>query len=267
MSRPAIEAVFLRTRDGRLAAMVDDYCYLAVPAGERWRIAGAWHLAKPAETWQPADFYSSKGFVDSEDAFRAYVEDYAAHHRQLLTLARDRMTLRIATPWGCADSNEVYGKGVVFHSTPSHGGFKLDEIPNGEVPEALRNADGWYEEDCEWAKVAVAFPALFTDRERRQADDTIRNHWPDYWEVAHGRELAPGESWEKDRRLFHVTHAQDWIVVAAVTSREHPGMVECCAALGGKRNISKWVTFLVPSDEYVPGRFGFVIDEARHRHI
>jgi len=89
MTKHTIEAVFLRTRDGRLAAYVDDYCYLAVPEGEQWRIAGAWRLAKPAETWAPADFYSWQGFVESEDAFRAYVEDYAAHRRQLLTLARD----------------------------------------------------------------------------------------------------------------------------------------------------------------------------------
>jgi hypothetical protein len=267
MSKLTIEAVFLRTRDGRLAAHVDDYCYLAVPAGERWRIAGAWQIAKPAETWEPADFYSSQGFVDSEDAFRAYVEDYAAHRRQLLKLPRERLDLRVETPWGQADSNEVYGEGVVFHSTPSHGGFKLDDVPNTQVPEALRNADGWYEEDAEWAKVAAAFPALFTDRERRQADDTIRNEWPDHWETVHSRELAPGESWAKDRRLFYETHAQDWIVLSACRSKEHPGMVECFTALGGDRSVSTRRCFLVPADEYKPGRFGFVIDESRHCEI
>lgn len=267
MTSITIEAVFIRTRDGRLAAHVDDYCYLAVPAGERWRIAGAWHIAKPVETWEPADFYSSQGFVDSEDAFRAYVEEYAAHRRQLLALSRERVHLRVETPWGWPDSSEIYGKGLVFHSTPSHGGFKLDDLANAEVPDPLRNADGWYEEDAEWAKITVAFPALFTDRERRQADDTIRNEWPDYWEQAHGRTLEAGESRVKDCRLFHQAHAAHWIVVAASTSMEHPGMVECCAALGGKRNISKWRTFLVPSAEYEPGRFGFVIDETRHREI
>jgi hypothetical protein len=265
MSKPMIDAVFLRTRDGRLAALVDDHCYLAIPAGERWRIAGAWRLAKPVETWEPADFYSWQGFVDSEDAFRAYVEEYAAHRRQLLTLPRERLHLRIETPWGWADSSEVYGEGVVFHSTPSHGGFNLDEIPNGQVPEALRNADGWYEEDGEWAKVAVALPALFTDRERRQADDMIRNNWPEYWESVHGQALEPGESWAKDRRLFYEAHAQDWIVLSAATSKEHPGMVECFAALGGNRGGSKSRCFLVPSGEYDAGRFGFVIDETRHR--
>jgi len=161
----------------------------------------------------------------------------------------------------------MYGEGIVFYSTPSHGGFKLDEVRNALVPEALRNADGWYEEDCEWAKVAVSFPALFTDRERRQADDTIRNEWPDYWEPLRGRTLEPGESWAKDRRRFHEAHAADWIVLSASRSKEHPGMVECFAALGGNRQVGKRRCFLVPSDEYVVGRFGFVIDETRHREI
>ncbi|RKF22348.1 hypothetical protein D6851_03685 [Altericroceibacterium spongiae] len=267
MTKQTIEAVFLHTRDGRLAAMVDDYCYLAVPAGDRWRIAGAWRLAKPAETWEPADFYTYQGFVDSEDAFRDYVEDYATHRRQLLTLSRQQACVRIVTPWGQSDSSEIYGEGVVFHSTPSHGGFKLDAIPNAQVPEALRNADGWYEEDCEWAKVTIAFPALFTDRERRQADETIRNQWPDYWETVYGQRLAPGESRTKDERAFRYTNAQRWVVVSAIRSDYYPGMVECTAMLGGQRGFGRTRSFLVPSGEYAPGRFGFVIDETRHQEI
>ena len=269
MSTSITEAVFLRTRDGRLAAMVDDHCYLAVPAGERWRVAGAWRLSKPAETWEPADFYSWEGFIDGEEGFRAWVEDVAIHRRQLAALSRRRLPMLSAlhTPWGVADDSETYGDGVVFHGTPSHGGFKLDEVRNAQVPAALRNADGWYEEDCEWAKVPIAFPALFTDREWRQADNTVRNEWPDYWEQVNGRTIPPGESWAKDHRLFHQAHARDWIALSAAMSKDHSGMVECVAALGGDRGSSKRRCFLVPSDDYVTGRFGFVIDEGRHAEI
>lgn len=178
-----------------------------------------------------------------------------------------KLRTRIETPWGRPDDSEQYAEGVVLHATPSHGGFKLDEIRNAQVPEALRHPEGWYEEDCDWAKVAVAFPALFTDREWRQADDTVRHQWPEYWESVHGRELSPGESREKDRRLFHEAHAGDWIVVSAVGSGDHPGMTECVATLGGLRGGGRTRTFLVPSDEYGPGRFGFVIDEIRHREF
>ena len=221
MTKQTIEAVFLRTRDGRLAAMVDDHCYLAVPAGDRWRVAGAWRLTKPTESWEPADFYSWEGFIDGEDGFRLWVEDAAIHRRQLLILERLKQPMHetIETPWGIADDSEVYGEDIIFYTTPSHGGFRLDDLRNARVPEPLRNADGWYEEDCEWTKVVGAFPALFTDRERRRADDIIRNEWPDYWEQLHGRALCPGESGAKDHRRFHETHAQNWIVVSAGMSR------------------------------------------------
>jgi len=42
-------------------------------------------------------------------------------------------------------------------------------------------------------------------------------------------------------------------------------MTECVATLGGDRRAAEQRRYLVPSDEYDPGRFGFVIDEARHR--
>jgi hypothetical protein len=37
------------------------------------------------------------------------------------------------------------------------------------VPERWRNEGGFYEEDQEWAKVAITFPDLFADDERRTA--------------------------------------------------------------------------------------------------
>ena len=88
---------------------------------------------------------------------------------------------------------------------------------------------------------------------------------PDAWEAIHGRSLKPGESHEKDRRAFERDHASDWIVISAIRSDQHSGMTECVATLGGDRNARETRRYLVPSDEYHVGRFGFVIDEARHR--
>jgi hypothetical protein len=78
--------------------------------------------------------------------------------------------------------------------------------------------------------------------------------------------LQPGESHEKDRRAFEREHAGHWIVTSAITSKHEPGFVEVVATLGGKRGPgTEERRFLVPSDEYGIGRFGFVIDEARHQ--
>ena len=67
--------------------------------------------------------------------------------------------------------------------------------------------------------------------------------------------------------MFQHTNAQRWVVVAAIRSDDCPGMVECTATLGGNRGIGRTRSFLVPTGEYAPGRFGFVIDETRHREF
>ena len=74
------------------------------------------------------------------------------------------------TPWGIADSVEQLGQGILSVSTPSHGGIwvpaaLLDRIDYRGREEAMKWSHGWggqwFEEDCCWAWVAVAFPALF----------------------------------------------------------------------------------------------------------
>jgi hypothetical protein len=59
---------------------------------------------------------------------------------------------------------------------------------------AYRNAGGWYEEDCEWAKVAGSLPHLFTAYERRCADATLRHYQPDAYEVINSVTLAPSDA-------------------------------------------------------------------------
>src|SRR3546814_5707563 len=99
----------------------------------------------------------------------------------------------------------------------------LDRARNAAMPAMLRVASGWYEEDCEWSKVAIGLPDLFTDYERRHADRTFRDYYPECCEAVHGRALEPGESFANDRRLFREAHAQDWVVVSAITSKEQIG--------------------------------------------
>jgi hypothetical protein len=259
-----IVAVFARTAQGHLAAQVDDLAWLAIPVGNGLRMASAWRLCKPIESWTSADFYGADGFVADEGAFRAHVEEVAQHKRELVNLPRLETGMRVGTIWGTSQQSYRYAEGILCHSTAGHGGFHLSTECNAQVHTVLRNDNGWYEEDAEWAKVAFTFPALFTAYERKHADQSLRNDYPDAWEHLQGVTLRPGESRNKDERQFRQDHAADWIVVSAITSRHHPGFVECFAKLGGNRALSEMRPFLVPSSEYQAGRFGFVIDEARH---
>lgn len=154
---------------------------------------------------------------------------------------------------------------MVSHHTASHGGFHLTTERNAKVHPLLRSDEGFYEEDCRWAAVAITFPALFTTYERRVAEKTLKDCDPDKWEATTDVVLAPGESHEKDSRSFEAAHADDWIVIAALHSDHQSGMTEVIATRGGRRDPHiEERRFLVPSAEYQVDRFGFVIDESRH---
>jgi hypothetical protein len=97
------------------------------------------------------------------------------------------------TPWGNADSRETLAEGVDFYSTPSHGGFYVSRGNEAVLDTALRRhgitagearmgyAAGWYEEDCSYLAVVVAFPYLFPEHDPEEALASLR-----YW-------LAPRE--------------------------------------------------------------------------
>ena len=67
------------------------------------------------------------------------------------------------TPWGKSQGRaDKLAPGINFYSTAGHGGYKVSKTTLALMPPALRNEDGWYEEDMEWCKIAIAFPHLFT---------------------------------------------------------------------------------------------------------
>ena len=72
------------------------------------------------------------------------------------------------TPWGIADHYENIGQGIFVVSTPSHGGYFVPDCMLHNIPdehqrwaEQWSGSRQWYEEDCCWAAVALAFPDRF----------------------------------------------------------------------------------------------------------
>jgi len=258
-------ASFGRSSDGLLVALVGENSYAMVPArGGQHYLATGWRISRPMAEWTRSDFYSHFGDLADEGAFRAKVLEQAQHCREKQALGRLRLAGGAHTPWGQSQGGTIYAEGVVSHSTAGHGGFKLSAERNRKVHTLLRAPGGWYEEDECWAIVAITFPQLFTSLERRYAEQTVKDSWPDAWEEISGITLVVGESRKRDKRAFHAMHAADWVVVSAITA-EQPGFVECIATLGGQYgdDVEKR-RFLVPSTEYSIGRFGFVIDPDRH---
>ncbi|AOO85001.1 DUF7007 domain-containing protein [Bosea vaviloviae] len=261
------EVAFGRSIEGFAVARVGDNAFAIVPThGGRHYLATGWRIGRPIGEWTRSDFYGHSGELADEAAFQARVVENAEHQREKRALGRREIRSAANTPWGPSQGAALYDEGVVSHSTAGHGGFHLFGERNRMVHPMLRAEGGWYEEDAAWAIVAITFPHLFTGFERRCAERTIKDSWPDAWEAIFGMVLQPGESFEKDRRAFELEHVDDWIVISAIISDHEPGFVEVVATPGGRRGAgTEERRFLVQAAEYRVGRFGFVIDDVRHR--
>lgn len=80
------------------------------------------------------------------------------------------------TPWGKSQGKEILAPGITYYSTASHGGYYVSKAVRAVMPKQYVNADGWYEEDCEWSKIALSFPHLFTEAIVKIAHNTY-NAW------------------------------------------------------------------------------------------
>lgn len=268
-----------KSSDGLIVARVGDTgLYALRPVQDEFYIAYG-SGRKPLEKLTSNDFYGHMGRIASEEAFKAEMEDIALSQEQISALGRYDVDSKINTPWGKSQGATVFvEKGIYRHHTASHGGFKVFKALNNEIPEPYRNDNGWYEEDCDWACVAVSLPGYFSEREVRQATETVINWLPDQYEAVTGEVFPEGTSMKKDERAFKERHADDWIVISAVSKTDDNGdkYVSCTASKGGERSRYEpdvghieveTAEFSVPSEEYKIGKFGFVIDPDRHPRL
>lgn len=95
------------------------------------------------------------------------------------------------TPWGPAQSVEVASPGIVWVSTEGHGGVwvaphlvgGLAIRPPSKHIGIFEGAGGsaWYEEDCAWSIVQLAYPgkvALLSPRGARSVEE-VEREWQD----------------------------------------------------------------------------------------
>ena len=89
------------------------------------------------------------------------------------------------TPWGQSDHTKEIAPGIIFYSTPSHGGAFVPAEIRAEWPQALRDfktfAGGdWYEEDCDVQLVILAHPESFKAATVADAVRFARAYCQDY---------------------------------------------------------------------------------------
>lgn len=91
------------------------------------------------------------------------------------------MTAKLNTPWGYADQVDPVGdKGILWTSTPSHGGLFVPDELMRQLPAELRGSNGysgkgnWFEEDCEWAIPVIVWPDQFPEKYCKAAVETVQ---------------------------------------------------------------------------------------------
>ena len=87
------------------------------------------------------------------------------------------------TPWGAADDVEFKTPGIHAIGTPSHGGFHVDPTLLAKMPACLREVGNgpWFEEDCEWSAVVLAFPDKFPSKTVEAARGCLQRWFPEAW--------------------------------------------------------------------------------------
>ena len=70
------------------------------------------------------------------------------------------------SPWGAVQTFKEIAPGIYHVTTAGHGGFGVSEDRLKEMPKPLQEFEtwagrGWYEEDCDWAIVVIAFSSFF----------------------------------------------------------------------------------------------------------
>jgi len=176
----------------------------------------------------------------------------------------------VHSPWGRIQSVTKLGEGIFQVSTAGHGGMKVMGAAQRGMPAHLKLAGGWYEEDIDWARVALAYPDRFTSYDYAVAEKSIRNFSPDVWEANFGLRLAPEDSRQRGQEAFNKASRDRYVVISALADDTDPGLVNVYATIGGRRTQFGGPEvpeerFVVPADEYSRrSPFGFVIDEARH---
>lgn len=165
------------------------------------------------------------------------------------------------TPWGPAQVRYKYTDEVSFYSCAGHGGYKVNITANRYIPAPLRNADGWYEEDCE-STIVHHFLLHDFDTEsygREYFANTIRNYWPDEWTAAMGEEVTLEQSRTLRDRKFKKDNANNYVAISAYGDWADwvpEGMTGVIATLGGTRagDVER-KRFLVPAKDYTNGKF------------
>lgn len=240
-----------------------DKCYHIEPDGDHWKITLFKRNEPPVIIHH--EFSSTDLAIKFAKAHWVSDQEIANLTRLSLPVSGSKGPLFVAGtdgvvystgPWGEVDECIKYGDGVFMTTTPSHGGFILSPERQAAMPDHLRLDVSYYEEDCDWARVALAFPELFTSVNLFHAERTVMSLYPDLYEAHFQRQLLPGESYVRDNQnALKQAGPMDYLASSASLDKSKwPGIVICsavpCSDLQARINPKSSRVFLIPESEY-----------------
>jgi hypothetical protein len=102
------------------------------------------------------------------------------------------MTRPLTTPWGHPDTVKEIAPGIIRYDTPSHGGYWLSPERLATMPKCLQEfipfggpqtgPGRWFEEDCDWSVVCLAFPQFFPPDAIPAALKTLERYKPELYQ-------------------------------------------------------------------------------------
>ena len=264
LAQPGV--LFARTQDDLLVAKVGDNAFAMMPSAHgRFYLASAWRLRGPMEQWTRSDFYSmAASSTTRTPSGPASVRMPNISNSVPRSGVGKSAPVRIRpggprrAPPSMQTALSVIRPLVTAASISMPPTMRRSTLPCARRTAGTRKiAPGRRSR----RPSRVSSPITNSAAPTGPSETGIPTRGKPSMDAA----FRPAKFHEKDRRNFERDHSSNWVVISAIRSDQHPGMTECVATLGGNRRGPEQRRYLVPSDEYDPGRFGFVIDEVRHR--
>ena len=175
------------------------------------------------------------------------------------------------TPWGKADHKTPITRGINFYSTPGHGGYSVSKGLFAKMNPALASigeAYGgafWFEEDCAYAAVYLAFPEHFDASKLACAHESIKDYYPDAYEAAFGVKVEIEESVILRERAHHALNLNNYVVKVAMGEWYEKCPDGFTFVVAERAADGDQKAFLVPKNDYTGSNF--VVDPAIHTEV
>lgn len=177
-----------------------------------------------------------------------------------------------STPWGKADNSEILERGLVFYSTPSHGGYRVSlkaakRIPLPYRAKALCYGGGlWFEEDCAWALIAESFRPHFDDR-LDLAVKTLKDYYPHAYKAVTGKDVTLEESYVLREEHANRVNFNRFAVSSARGDWAQGCPKGCVLVFCRKRSTDETAEFILPKEDYdALGHWG-AVDETKYPRL